>query len=409
IDGLAYSGEHLLDLFAMAALAALVHGLSRRAPSLGWVAAAGALASLGALAKQVGATSIVALGVWVVAAAVGRAGLSPRTRRALPLAYAAGAIAPIAVTVLRYALAGELHALVYYTFTYNAEVYLAPYDAKARAAAVRAFVSSHALLLALFAPVAAWGVGRPLAAAPRLAAVPAKIDEHGFTTTVALGALLSVAVSNAALRDFMHYYVQVVPWCGLLFGLVLDEALARVARASPVRGALLGAAALLPAALLVASAVSSRFHDYARDRRAHRGFDDGVDPSICAFVDRHAAPGDAVFVWGFRPAIYTVCKRRPASRFVFTTFVAGYVPWFDKATPAQDEQRVVPGSRRELVEDLEATKPPVIVEAARSIGRRGMTRSPELARYVDANYCPAGKSADVRYWLRRGPGVRCRP
>src|SRR5579859_698494 len=79
-DGLAYNGEVLLDVFALGALVCLVSGLGRgpepeAAPSRHlplWTAAAGVLASLGALSKQVGVVDVLSLSLWPLAAAVAR-------------------------------------------------------------------------------------------------------------------------------------------------------------------------------------------------------------------------------------------------------------------------------------------------------------------------------------------------
>src|SRR5262249_9734448 len=135
----------------------------------------------------------------------------------------------------------------YYAITYNAKVYLSPYTAEARANVIDSWLADHGVLLAILVPVGMWAATRPLAAAPRLRDVPRAYDDDGFVPTVGLGALAVVATANAALRDFMHYYVTAVPWCGLALGVLVDRALPRPRETRPLRAALLRTALLVPA------------------------------------------------------------------------------------------------------------------------------------------------------------------
>jgi 4-amino-4-deoxy-L-arabinose transferase-like glycosyltransferase len=411
-DGIAYNGEHLLNAFVMAGLLCLVVALEPARPSPLLVGLAGCLVALGALSKQVGAISIAPLGLWVVCAAASRPALDRRARLLLPAAFAAGVALPVAVTLARYAAAGEVKTLFYYTVTYNADVYLSPYSPRVKAALVRSWIVDKGVLLGILSAIAMWGFTRPLASSRGLRDLPRAYDEHGFVATVALGSLSVVAASNAALRDFPHYYIQVVPWCGLLLGLVVQHAVEsnprRVVRLpGGLRAAVVHALILAPIAFVLAIGVDRRFETYARDRERKRAYTTLRDSSLCRYVRAHSRPDEALFVWGFLPELYTSCERKPASRYVFTTFVAGYVPWFDRATPRQDERRAVPGSRELLISDLESSRPPIIVDAPNSMGKRDMRRIGALARYLDEHYCRAGKKGGHLIHRRRTERGRC--
>lgn len=406
IDGIGYCGEHLLNVFAMASLVCCVAALdrSRPRPSLALLAAAGALGALGALSKQLGVVSIVPLGLWVAATSVSRPGLDRRARWAMVAAFAVGVALPPLITALRYAAAGELRTLYYYTVKYNSEVYLGPYNAKAKVSALAGWVAGHGVLLGILAPIALWGVTRPLAGAGRLRDLPRAYDAHGFSTTVALSAFGVVLFSNTALRDFIHYYVQVAPWCGLLLGLIVERVIEERAPLQIFRPALVRALVLLPMILVLAIGGAERFEQHARDRKSKRHFGDLRASGICDYVRAHSKPEEPLFVWGFVPELYTSCERRPASRYVFTTFVAGFVPWFDRATKADDDARAVPRSREILVEELERSRPPVIVDAPKSMGNRPMQRYEVLARYLARNYCPGPTVEGYGTFLRRTGG-----
>jgi hypothetical protein len=421
-DGLAYSGEHLVNAFVMPSFTCLVAGLDRGRPrpSVKLVAAAGALAALGALSKQLGAAAIGPLGLWVIAAAVSRPGLSRRERWILPGAFAAGVAAPVVLVVARYLAAGELKTLFYYTVTYNAEVYLAPYSGMARLNVYGSWVAKYGVLLGILGTLGMWALTRPALSAAGLRDLPRAYDERGFLATAGLSSLLLAVVSNAALRDFIHYYIIVVPWCGLLFGAVVEHMFeardpaplpAETEEATPGGGrrlAISRALVLLPLLTVTLIGSGQRFARYARERNNKEAFDDGRTSDVCAFVKERSKPDDALFVWGFSPQFYTSCERRPASRYVFTVYPAGFVPWFTKATLEEDEARAVPGSRELLIHDLEQSRPPVIIDASKSMGDRPMRRYKELAAYLDRHYCSIRKEG-IAAFLRRDEAGRCPP
>jgi hypothetical protein len=62
------------------------------------------------------------------------------------------------------------------------------------------------------------------------------------------------------------------------------------------------------------------------------------------------------------------------------------VPWFNHHTKQQDDALTVPGSRAQLIADLESSRAPVIVDAPGTMGGRPMRRYQELAAYLDAHY-----------------------
>jgi hypothetical protein len=319
----------------------------------------------------------------------------------------AGVALPVVITVIRYAAARQVGALIYYTVTYNSDVYLDPYSTEAKVNTIRGWVTSHGILLGILAPIALWGATRPLAAASRLRDWPRAFDEHGFVATVALGALAVVAISNAALRGFIHYYVQIVPWCGLLLGVLVERAVEGRPRIGVFRPMGVRALILLPLILVTQVGSAHLFNRYAHDRRTRRAFVDLRSSDICKYIRAHSKPEESLFVWGFLPELYTTCERRPASRYVFTTFVAGYVPWFDKATLEEDDRRAVRDSRALLIADLEQSRPPVIVDAPKSMGNRSMRRYPVLARYLGMRYCPAGMQGGYAVLLRRTEAGAC--
>ena len=306
------------------------------------MAAAGALAMLNALSKQLGAVAVATLGVWVVMTAWGRPGLVRRERLRLVIAYGGGALLVLGAVVLRYAVVGEARTLLYYTVGYNAEVYLAPYSHQARVDHYVSWFDDHAVLFGILGPLGMWAALRPVSRGPRLRDLPRAYDEDGFVPTVGISALALAVTCNAAMRDFTHYYLQAVPWLGLLLGVVVDSALA--SRRPSLRDAVVRLLIAAPVMLLLDVTVPRRVQHYTADIAHKRGFGDGRGSPICDFIRKRSRPDQALFIWGFDPKYYTSCERRPASRFVFTTFVAGYVP--GSTAPRRPTTRPAPSPAR---------------------------------------------------------------
>jgi hypothetical protein len=202
----------------------------------------------------------------------------------------------------------------------------------------------------------------------------------GVGVPVAVGAVCALIGAKAAHRDFGHYFVQAVPWLGLLTGLVLE----RPAESRPGRR-LAGAVPILVSLVALVEVQWPPVEARHRQQAARAAV-----PAVCALVQAHAGPRDPVFMWGFWTELYTLCARRPATRFVYTTMPAGVVPWFCGFSPEQDEALAVPGSRRQLLADLEASQAPVIVDAPATLCGRPMRRYGPLAAYLDQHYASVG-------------------
>jgi hypothetical protein len=409
LDGIAFNGELLLDAWAMGSLWALVAALdpARPRPSVRLLLVAGLLAAMGALSKQVGALTIVPMGLWVAAAAATRPGLERRARWRLVGAFALGVAIPLALVAGLYLAVGEFGTLIYMTFTFLSKVYMSPFTPQLRREVWAAWLNDNVVSLVSGAILMMWGLCQPLLRAKGPRDLVRAYDEQGFVATVAFAAGLSVLAAHGTLRDWGHYYVQAVPWCGLLFGLVIERALGPLPLDEP-RGRVITACVLLPAVVIVAIGVGNRTA-YCISERARGRWRVPADENLCRFVQEHSRPDEKIFVWGFRGDVYVDCHRRPASRYVFTTVVAGLVTWFNGASKANDDARAMPGSRETLVRELEQTRAPVIVDLGiPSLGNRPMRRYELLARYLDDKYCPAGMVGEAVLYLRK-QGDSCAP
>jgi hypothetical protein len=407
--GFACDSEHFANVFSMAALLTLTVTLRRRraSPSFAGLAVAGGLIMLSGLCKQVGLVVTLPMGLWVLAEAIHRRHLPLRTRRWMAGAFALGFVAPFVLLLARYAVAGELWSLYYYTVAYNFEIYVPAIHGAERAKfwqeLIEWYPESLLVLFGLFGCSVALLFARanPRRGVRELARL---YSANGFDIVAGSCVLLTLATASMVYRMWGHYYVQVFPWAALAGGVVLDRAsgLRPLAR-DPRRFFLIRAAMLVPLVLMTNVGWSLRSKEYPYSSEFHDAFATHDWP-VCKFLDEKTKATDSIFIWGFSPVPYVACNRRPASRYVFTIYPAGVVPWV--VTPRDEEEaRVVPGSREILLADLRKDMPAAILDAKESLMGRSMMDYEFLRTFVTANYCEYEDHVHaVHAWLRKPDG-----
>ncbi len=407
--GFSCNSEHFANTFSMAALLTLTLALRhpKARPSLVGLGVAGGLIMLSGLCKQVGLVVTLPLGLWVLAEAIRRRHLTLRTRRWMVGAFVAGLLAPFMLLLARYAVAGELWALYYYPFAYNFKVYVPAIHGVARATfwhnLFLSMPESLVVLAVVFGSSAA-----VLFARARLDRGMHEISRlyaaHAFDLVAGSCALLTFLTASMSMRVWGHYYVQVFPWAALAGGIVLDRAsgLGPLAR-HPRRSFIVRAAMLVPLALLTNVGAGLRAKEYNYSSEVRDSFVTRDWP-VCRFLDEKTKPSDSIFIWGFSAVPYVACNRRPASRYVFTIYPAGVVPWV--VTPRDEEEaRVVPGSRAVLLEDLRKDMPAAILDVKESLMGRSMMDFEFMRTFVETNYCEyADDARGIHAWLRKPDG-----
>ncbi len=123
-----------------------------------------------------------------------------------------------------------------------------------------------------------------------------------------------------------------------------------------------------------------------------------VNRRAAAWLEGSTPPGAALYVWGFEPTLYTMARRRPASRYLYNV-------------PQRLAWRHRDRARRQLLEDLKSDPPAAIVVVANDV-REGVTgnlldshaeldRFPELRRLLERDYAPAWRLEDLTIHSRR--------
>ena len=232
-----------------------------------------------------------------------------------------------------------------------------------------------------------------------------------FATLV--GLLLMSAVGTAASgRFYPHYFIQLLVPLAILGGPALAPIFERP-------GALQGASARSAAepalqrrdrrvlgipreALLVwlGLTVAGFFTSYSIGLAPHR-----TPTQVGRYLLEHSEPGDRMFVWGHYPSIYLDARRRPASRYIATFPLTGYVfgsplsrdPTYDTS------HRIVPGAWQNLVQDF-AEHPPafiVDVEGVQPVPRYPLSMFPILHEMVTQRYEPVYRGAEGMVYKRK--------
>ncbi|MET0386236.1 MAG: glycosyltransferase family 39 protein [Polyangiales bacterium] len=211
-------------------------------------------------------------------------------------------------------------------------------------------------------------------------------------TWALLGLLVVSAVGTAASgRFYPHYYIQLLPPLVLLAGPWLAELYVqrRQGRQRQFR---------IVATWLTGTALAF-FVSHAVGYWQSRS-----ESSVARYIRAHAAGGDRMFVWGQAPELYVDCQLRPASRYVATFPLTGYV----FASPMSHDpsidtsDRIVPGSWERLAEDLSAQPPAFIVDAdgARPTPRYPIRNYPLLRSLLDEHYALAFRGGEGVVYAR---------
>jgi len=379
-DANAFVTEWFVALFTSAA--AWIFWSAPGTPGWRRLVLTGAAFALAFLSKQPGAADLAAPGLTLAYAAW--QGVTPDWR-GLWRQWAGLLLGFLAVTASvlgYYALRGAFDDFIFYTWTYNLRYYGPEIGWADRVATAgvpfRLLVTFSPLLFTVL--VAAVGVclykivqRQPTAG--ESGANPARV----YIFIWALGSLAGAAAGG---RGFDHYSIQVLPPLCLgtawLLG-CLTDAVIRGAYRLPGRLAA-SAVLLMVAAGLVTGALAARQRTLP------------VDPShrVAQFIAGRSTPADTIFVWGYHPDLYAFADRKPASRFVYASFLTGLIPWTNCAPGRATDYAIVPGAMETLLRELEAARPAFVVDCSAGPNRHWdkypLEKFPPLSAFIREHY-----------------------
>ncbi len=412
-DGLGFNGEVVAMVFALASWLLVARAmrpadgpraLVRRRDA--HIFAAGVLAACAALSKQMAIIHAAPIAAWLLLG-TNDPNSTPRSRTRDVIRFVVGGAIPFAVVLAIFGAAGHLKEFFYYYQRYGRDIFMAPVTLNSYRDKLREQFDKY-----LFGIVVVGTLGWLLAArvfrriadhdGPRGTGLRA---EAGVLVTF-LQLLASVVGASFTGRFFPHYFVEVFSVAAVVAGGALAANVAP-ARAS-LRGRFVGSLTLVLGASALLALCAWNLHRNVRLRReTDRWYQDPHTDPIVRYVLERTEPNERIFVWGFRAETYVSAQRMPASRFVYTVYPAGVVPWF-QATRDEEERRVVPGSRAQLLADLDRERPELIIDAGRTLSGRYMYNYPQLRAYLDRGYCFM-RYVDGEPVYRRRHGDTCPP
>lgn len=367
----------------------------------GRVAAAGAFCGLAFLSKQ---PALLDLGAPLAVLAYGACFTRPRWSHAAALL--AGFAAPVLVTAAWFAAHGALADGCFYAWQYNLQYYGPEVGTADRVlSALKPFQllgENYPLVLATAAGAAAFSLFLVLQRRPE----PAEQANNSHRVYLLAWSATSLIGAAAGGRGYDHYFIQFLPAFCLTAALGL-EGLLGWARGHRARRFVQPAVLLLFAwVLLQLGRGVVRFR-----AAAHQP----VDPSVrvAEFIQAHSVAEERIFVWGYHPDIYLFADRKPASRFVYASFLSGLIPWTNTAPDRDTRYAIVPGARETLLRELAARRPAFIVDCSagpnRSWQKYPLDTFPALRDFIRANYRPVEAGQFVpqgfRLFQRRPAGA----
>lgn len=400
-DAYAANTEWFVAFFTSAAAALFLSGTT---PVNGrTIFLSGLLLGCAFLSKQPALLDLAAPGATLLYAAW-RQNLSRRTLVFQGLTLVAGWLVPVLMTLGYFAARGALRDGIFYTWTYNLTYYGPEISLAERlgslAVPFRQLGTAQPWLLGL------WSVGALLTLHRLVQRQPAPAECATNPGLLYLGVWSLSALGGAAAsgRGFEHYFIQFLPPLCLGASLGLARLLTCVGQPGTVWSRRLAAAALV--------AIVTR--DLALAVQPARQRLLPADPSVraSAYIREHTKPADRIFVWGYHPDIYLYTNRRPASRFLYASFITGLIPWTNTAPERDTGYAIVPGAMDQLLQDLASQPPVFIVDCSAGPNRYWqkypLEKFPALRDYIRHHYrvVEAGQFVPqgFRLFQRRAPG-----
>jgi hypothetical protein len=340
---------------------------------------AGALTGMAVIFKQVGVFNMLFFAILEIASAVRQRSLKRPVWRLTLVATGFAIVAGVVITWLAATGAAE-------AFWRNAVQVAARYSgALPRDLWLRFFlsrVSAYVLFNAALWGLAIWVIIRKADAE----------NTRRFDLTIALWGVISLSGVFTSGRFFGHYFIQALPALSLLAGrgiLMLMEqhrrphARARVgiAIAAVVISILFGAVRFHQRTAILAYETVTGFRTrlseaWGMERRERE------TEEVAEYVRERIGEGKPLFIWGYALDVYWKSRCKPASRYLTPYYVTGYF-YPDAPPPAEAEDPFWASARAQFIEDLERSKPRVILNIDEAIWSLPY---PEIVSFITENY-----------------------
>jgi hypothetical protein len=412
-DGIGINGEHVIGMFEVLALTAIAEALRRERRALAGgrvlVFVAGVLSACAGFSKQIALPTSAVLVLWLLVRQAEPSLAERRARLQRAGIFIAGWLLVAVLCVLPYAIGGYLTEFWYNFYRYNTEIFLAPYKVMPLQRELAGWFMDNPFpvgTMFLIAGLAAAEFVRQLRGLDR-GSVTKALKDKAFELVVLAHFLIALVTMIIQMKWWHHQMVALLPFLGLLFALRVDVALRVGTRLGRTLALLLQTGLAL---LFLFVSYDAKMLRLQRERGAAGLWRSAVPDPICDKIQKHSKPSDRIYVWGFDGDVYVSCKRRPATRYVYSTMVAGIVPPFwNEWHP----ERVAWRARENTVEDLKQNRPKLFVDMPAKLGNLSMVHIPEIREYILENkYCDLGGVEGklgriAQMWMRPDAGQKC--
>lgn len=254
--------------------------------------------------------------------------------------------------------------------------------------------SGFILFNAVLWSLAAWSLMLSIARAKRS---QSGYQENRFDLMIGLWAVVSLAPVFSSGRFFGHYFIPALPALSLLGARGLLRLRAALASATVARRARV--AALLLSLILIIGLV--RFHqrtvvlayETMTGRRTRISEDWGMTKrereadEIAGYVRSKVKEGEPLFIWGYALDVYWRSGCRPASRYLTPYYITGVFYPDVTENPKALTERFWLEARANLIEDLKASKPQLILNIDEPI--LSLPHS-EIVDFINTHYRQTG-------------------
>ena len=373
-SNLSADGEMLMNLPIIWAWAiAFRRKSSRMRPEL---FAAGALLGAAFLLKQPAAIAAVPLGIYLLLPSYGASRSLTRTNSIIQAAMlTAGFFAALGLVTIILWKQGILHEAFYWTIAA---------DDVPHVFWQKGIVRTLAFLGACLPLV----IGAIMACRDKSKIWAGKMPER----TALLGLLAASAIGAAAgARFYPHYYVQLIPPLALFAASYYARFWSGTIQ--PPHWLLRPRVTYAWLALTVITFTIIHWTGLAPRR---------LPSEVGRYLFTHSNPEDRIFVWGQKVKIYLEAHRRPASRYITTFPLTGYV--FGGPIPGFDTRsRILPGAWTILEQDF-ATHPPTYIVDVHPDPKSAyypVKDFPILAKLLKEQYQPVARTAEGMIYRMR--------
>jgi general stress protein CsbA len=396
-DRFALNGEYLQlpPLVLGVVLGAL--GLRRSAPNRTLLFAAGVALGVAVSVKQSAALHVVPLLLWIVIRAR-RLGKPRETTVDVALTLGGAALVPC-IFVLHALATGTLREMYYYCVEYNVLVHVGEASGGLTPASFEIQVNrGFALTIAAVTVAGVRALGLRLASCVRERSLSPLLRAFDLGQYLALHLAVSLLSAASLRRYFSHYFILAIPLLALVVARLVDRYTRSVAPKT-MRAVFSGALATM--------LILGGLETYALEKIDGRVAHDKLPKRLSRYIDASTPKDAKIFVWGFSPWLYAYSHRRPAGRYVFSTYVTGLVPWRHDDM-AGEQKRIVPGSNEALMADLDAEKPDLVIDSGSIMLARPIRTYRAWADWLFANYCfeLRVRGFDL-YRRKRDPSFKC--